>query len=580
MIKATINGISVEVPVGTTILEAAAKVQVRIPTLCKHPDLDATAACGICVVKVKGSAKLPRACCTPVEHGMEVITHDSDIVQIRRTVVELIASRHPNSCLTCGRNRTCELQALAADFGLRMESFPNITPDIPVDNSTGTIVMDAEKCISCGRCVNVCQNLQQVYALCFTERGFSTRITAAGVNLGESPCVGCGQCAAHCPTGALFEFDETAAVWDLLRDPDVVSVVQIAPAVRVALGDAFGFRPGTNVTGKIYSALRRMGFRHVFDTNFGADVTIMEEATELLERLLKGKGKLPLITSCCPAWVDYLEKMHGDLVDHFSTCKSPHAIVGALTKTYFAHRSGIDPSTLKVVSIMPCTAKKWEIRRDDTMRSSGFDDIDVSITTRELARMIKQAGIDFASLPDDTADSILGDYTGAGTIFGVTGGVMEAALRTAAEFATGTPLAKIEFESVRGLQGVKESVVNIGGHELRLAVAHGLGHVGTVLQRVREALAAGTETPYHFIEVMACPGGCVGGGGQPYGITDAVREARGKGLYGDDERCTLRCSHENPEVQILYKEFLTAPLSHRAHELLHTRYTPRPKYVR
>jgi len=580
MIKATINGISVEVPEGTTILEAAAQVHVKVPTLCKHPDLDPTAACGICIVKLKGTNKLPRACCTPVEHGMDVITHDSEIVQIRRTIVELIASRHPNSCLTCGRNQTCELQALAADFGLRMESFPNITPDIPVDNSTGTIVMDAEKCISCGRCVNVCQDIQQVHALCFTERGFLTRISAAGVNLGESPCVGCGQCAAHCPTGALFEFDETSEVWDILRDPKLIPVVQIAPAVRVALGDAFGFPSGANVTGKIYSALRRMGFRHVFDTNFGADVTIMEEGSELLERLLKGKGKLPLITSCCPAWVDYLEKMHGDLVDYFSTCKSPHEIVGVLTKTYFAQKSGIDPSTLRVVSIMPCTAKKWEIRRDSTMKASGFDDVDVTLTTRELARMIKQAGIDFAALPDDTADSILGEYTGAGTIFGVTGGVMEAALRTAVEIATGQTLPKVEFQETRGFEGVKESVINVAGTEVRIAVAHGLGHVGTVMQRVREGIASGGEPPYHFIEVMACPGGCVGGGGQPYGITDAVRAARGKGLYGDDERCAIRKSHENPEVKILYKDFLTAPLSHKAHELLHTRYAPRPKYVR
>lgn len=579
MIKAKINGISVSVSEGTTILEAAEKVQVKIPTLCKHPDLPPTASCGICIVKIKGSNKMLRACCTPIEENMEVTTHDPEIVEVRRTVIELILSKHPNECLSCGRNGTCELQALASDFGITRESFPEVVPEIAADSSTGTIVLEPRKCISCGRCVTVCQQNQNVWALSFLDRGFETRISPAGdITLSESPCVRCGQCSAHCPTGAIFENDETQKVWQSLQDPDTYCAVQIAPAVRVALGEAFGFAPGTNLTGKIYAALRRMGFKAVFDTNFGADLTIVEEATEFVNRFTQAPEMLPLITSCCPAWVDFMEKNHSDFKDNFSTCKSPQAMVGALTKTYYAQKRRLDPAKMCMVSVMPCTAKKYEIIRSKEMYASGHQDIDISITTRELARMIKQAGIDFANLPEEEPDHILGEYSGAATIFGVTGGVMEAALRTAYDYVTGGKLKSVEFENVRGLEGVKEGTVMVGDITVKVAVAHGLKNVEFVLNKVRQAKQEGKELPYHFIEVMACPGGCIGGGGQPYGVTDEIRIARSQGLYGEDEACTLRYSHENPSIKKLYDEYLGEPHSEKAHHLLHTTYIERPEY--
>ncbi|MFW5829096.1 MAG: [Fe-Fe] hydrogenase large subunit C-terminal domain-containing protein, partial [Planctomycetota bacterium] len=367
MVKAIINGIPVEVDAGTTILDAAKKVHVDIPVLCKHPDLDATAACGICIVRIKGTPKTLRACCTPIEEGMEILTHDPEIVAVRRNVIELIMSRHPNECLTCGRNNNCELQTMAADFGIREQDLPEITPDIPLDDSNGTITLDGRKCISCGRCVEVCQDVQNVWALCFNNRGYETVVNAAGVNLSESPCVSCGQCSAHCPTGAIVEHDHTAEAWDMIQDPDLHTIVQIAPAVRVAIGEAFGLPAGTNCTGKTYNALSRMGFDKVFDTNFSADVTIMEEGSEFIERFVNGKGELPLITSCCPAWVDFMEKYLDDMCEHFSTAKSPQQMLGALAKTYYAERAGLDPAKVRVISIMPCTAKKMEAHRDDTM---------------------------------------------------------------------------------------------------------------------------------------------------------------------------------------------------------------------
>ncbi|MFH0917806.1 MAG: NADH-dependent [FeFe] hydrogenase, group A6 [Candidatus Omnitrophota bacterium] len=580
IIKAKINGILLRVEAGTTILEAAKRVQIKIPTLCKHPDLPASAACGICIVKIKGSHKMFRACCTPVEEGMEIITHDPEIVEIRRTVIELILSNHPNDCLKCGRNNECELQKLTAEFGIKEESFPQFLRDLPIDTSTRAVDLDPKKCILCGRCVHVCQEGQDVWALSFLERGIKTRISPAGdIQLADSPCVRCGQCSAYCPTGAFVEQDHTALAWKALQDADKYCVVQIAPAVRVSIGEAFGY-VGKNYTKKLYALLRRLGFHAVFDTSFAADVTIMEEASEFEERLLAGKRPLPLITTCCPSWVDFMEKFHGDMIEHFSSCKSPHEILGVLSKTYYAQKNKIDPSKIFMVSIMPCTSKKYEITRNSEMSASGFQDIDVVLSTRELVRMIKQAGIDFESLPDEESDCILGEYAGAGVIFGTTGGVMEAALRTAHYFVTGKELKKVEFENVRGLKGVKETEIEIGGKKLKIAIAHGLSNVEYIINKIREAKNNNQEIPYHFIEVMACPGGCVGGGGQPYMVTDELRIKRAQALYEDDGAKQVRASHQNPYIKRLYKEFLGKPLGEKSEKLLHVHYKARPIYVK
>ena len=439
MVKLKIDNFEVDVPAGTTILEAARQAHIDIPTLCKHPDVDPSAGCGMCIVKVNG--RILRSCCTPVAEGMEVITGDAEIVSVRRTVLELILSTHPNECLTCIRSGHCELQDLSNTFGIESSRLPKLNKKLEKDDSTKSIVLDPSKCVVCGRCVEVCQNQQNVWALSYLNRGLATRITAAGgIDLADSPCIKCGQCSAHCPTGAIVEYDETQKVWDMLSDPDIVTVVQIAPAVRVAIGEEFGYCFGENLTGKTYAALRRLGFNKVFDTNFGADLTIIEEATEFVNRFTKEPEKLPMFTSCCPAWVDMLEKYHHDMIDNFSTCKSPQSMVGALAKTYYAEKMAINPAKIRVVSVMPCTAKKWEITRSKDMSSSGYQDVDVSLTTRELCRMIKQAGIDFRNLPEEEADNPLGEYSGAGTIFGVTGGVMTAALRTAYYYITGEEL--------------------------------------------------------------------------------------------------------------------------------------------
>ena len=588
MINVKIDGIDVQVEEGTTILDAAKKVQVKIPTLCKHPDVTATAACGLCVVKMVGSPKTFRACSTPItpfEDGKEYITRDAELVDIRRTVLELILADHPNECFTCGRNNNCELQKLAAEFGIREIPFEQKEVDHSEDDdSTCTIKLEPNKCIKCGRCVEVCQTVQDVHALCFMGRGYDTTISPAGENLSlsDSPCVRCGQCSAHCPTGAIFEHDDTRAVWDILNDDKYYTTVQIAPAVRIALGEAFGLEPGVNLTKKIYAALRRLGFNAVFDTNYTADVTIMEEGSEFISRFTKGTAPLPLITTCCPAWVDYMEKYACDVMENFSTAKSPQQMMGALIKSYYAENEKIDPSIIKSISIMPCTAKKYEIQRDENMKSvSDIQDVDIVLTTREFSRMIKQAGIDLLSLPDEEADSILGQYTGAGTIFGNSGGVMEAALRTAYELVTEKQLENVEFYAVRGIEGVKEAVIDIDGISVKVAVASGLGNVHFLLEKIRAWREAGSNPdtiPWHFIEVMACPGGCIAGGGQPYGVQDTKRIKRIEGLYSDDEQSEFRSSHKNPMVQKLYSEFLGAPLSEKAHHLLHTTYTCRVTY--
>ena len=573
-----VNGQEITVPEGITILEAVKQVNIKIPTLCYHPDLPAWAACGICVVKLKGSPKMARACAMPVGEGMDIITHDPEIVEVRRTVIEMILSTHPNDCLQCPRSTNCELQTLAAEFGIREIPFEKRVREIPVDNSTPSIILNPEKCIGCGRCANVCQSLQNVWALEFLSRGEKTRIAPAGdVTLNESPCIKCGQCSAHCPVGAIYEKDETKKLRDAIRDENKHVAVQIAPAVRVAIGEAFGMEPGTISTGKLYSALRKLGCDAVFDTNFSADLTIMEEGSELVHRLTNN-GVLPLITSCCPAWVDYMEKYYPDMIPHFSSAKSPQMMQGAITKTYYANKKGIDPKNIYSASIMPCTAKKYEITRNDNMFSSGEQDVDVVLTTRELARMLKSAGIDFAELSDEQADSPIGAYSGAGTIFGNTGGVMEAAVRTAYHLVTGKELQDVKVDAVRGLEGVKRGEVDIDGTKIKVAVAHGMANVASVLDEIREAREKGEEPPYHFIEVMACRGGCIAGGGQPYGTTDEIRKKRIAGMYKDDDASTVRCSHQNPEIIDIYKDFLEKPLSKKSHQLLHCEYTPKPIY--
>lgn len=578
MVNVTINGKTIQVKEGTSILQAAKEIDVRIPTLCHNPDLPAWASCGICIVRLAGTSKMIRACCTAVTEGMNIITHDPEIVQARRTVLELILSNHPDDCLRCSRNNRCELQSLAAEFGLRTIRFDKILKQQPIDDSNDAIVLDRDKCINCGRCVEACQLMQNVWALEYTGRGDKTMIgPVGGVDLAHSPCVRCGQCAVHCPTGAIASSHSNRKLWDRLCDPEVTTVVQIAPAVRVAIGEEFGLEPGEISSKKIYTALRRIGFNYVFDTNFGADLTIMEEATEFVQRVTQG-GVLPMFTSCCPGWVDYAEKNYHDLLPHLSTAKSPQQMQGAITKTYWAEKMGLDPAKVCSVSVMPCTAKKYESRRDETMKSSGFSDVDISITTREFARLIRQAGIDFASLEESEADSPLGGYTGAGTIFGATGGVMEAAVRSAYHFVTKEELGNIELTPVRGLDSVKTCEVDVAGKKLKLAVVHQLGNVDAVVQEVLEAKREGKEPPYHFIEVMACRGGCVSGGGQPYGSNDEIRAKRAAGLYQDDKNSEIRVSHKNPDIITLYDTYLKTPGSEKAHHLLHTHYTERELY--
>ena len=574
-----INGRPMTVPAGTSVLKAAKLAGSKIPTLCYHSDLDPWAACGICVVKIEGNPRMVRACSTLVSEGLNYITNDAEIHSIRKTVIEMTLADHPQECLTCGRNQSCELQRLAAEYGIREIPFDRNVKRLPKDTSTPSIVLDPSKCIQCGRCAQVCQQLQDVWALEFIGRGEKTRLMpVSGLLLNESPCIKCGQCSAHCPVGAIYEKDESSQLMAAVLDESRHVAVQMAPAVRVALGEAFNMKPGEIVTGKIYAALRRLGVDAVFDTNFSADLTIMEEGSEFVERVVNGKGELPQLTSCCPAWTDYMEKYYPDMIPNFSTAKSPMMMQGAITKTYYAENNKIDPKSIYSVAIMPCTAKKFERVRDENMQSSGYDDVDLVLTTRELARLIKTAGIDFANLEPEEADSPIGRYTGAGTIFGATGGVMEAAIRSAYYLITKEELADINVEAVRGMEGVKVGEVDVKGTKVKVAVAHGMANVKSVLDEVRAAKEAGAEPPYHFIEVMACRGGCIAGGGQPYGTEDDIREQRIAGIYKDDEQSEIRCSHQNPEITQIYEDYLKAPLSEKSHHLLHTHYTPRAVY--
>jgi NADH-quinone oxidoreductase subunit G/NADP-reducing hydrogenase subunit HndD len=572
LVTLSIDQERVKIEPGSTVLAAAKKAGVQIPTLCYLKDINAIGACRICLVEVKGAKSLQASCVTPVAEGMEVRTNTPAVRQARRLTLELILSNHPMECLTCIRNLNCELQRLAESFGIRQVRFDGEKTDYPIDNSTPSIVRESQKCVLCRRCVAVCDQIQGVKAIGPQERGFDTVIDPAfHQSLMEVACAMCGQCTLVCPTGALHERDQIAEVWAALADPKKHVVVQTAPATRVSVGEMFGMEPGSIVTGKMVAALRRLGFDRVFDTDFTADLTIMEEGSELLHRLQTG-GTLPLITSCSPGWIKFIEHFYPDLLPHLSTCKSPQQMFGALAKTYYAHKTGIDPADIFVVSIMPCTAKKFEAQRPE-MIDSGHTDVDVVLTTRELGRMLHQAGIDWASLPEEEYDAPLGISTGAGVIFGATGGVMEAALRTAYELVTKEELQNLNFTEMRGLQGIKEAAVEVGGITVKVAVAHTLGNARKILDLIQEGKA-----DYHFIEIMCCPGGCIGGGGQPIPTNTEIRAKRINGTYTADEQMTLRKSHLNPAVQVLYSEFLGEPLGHKSHELLHTHYTTRVKY--
>ncbi|HHV61931.1 MAG TPA: 2Fe-2S iron-sulfur cluster binding domain-containing protein [Firmicutes bacterium] len=573
LVTLTIDGQRVQVPRGTTILEAAEAAGVDIPTLCYLKDINVVGSCRVCVVEVEGAKSLQASCVTPVGEGMVVRTNTPAVREARRTVLELILSNHPFECLTCVRNGNCELQALANRFGIRDVEYMGERATFPRDESTPAIVRDPNKCILCRRCMSVCSKVQTVFALAPNGRGFDSMIAPAFFDdLSNVACAQCGQCILVCPTGALSERDHTQEVWAALADPRKHVVVQTAPAVRATVGEECGLPAGTLVTGNLVAALRRLGFDRVFDTDFAADLTIMEEGHELIERIEHG-GRLPMITSCSPGWIKFIEHFYPELLPHLSTCKSPQQMFGALAKTYYAEKSGIDPRDIFVVSVMPCTAKKFEAKRPE-MTSSGYPDVDAVLTSRELGRMIREAGIDLGAIEPEDYDLPLGISTGAGAIFGATGGVMEAALRTVYEVVTGKELTNVDFEDVRGLAGVKEASVDLAGLNVRVAVAHGLGNARKLLDKVKKG-----EAPYHFIEIMCCPGGCIGGGGQPIPTNDEIRARRIDAIYREDRGMKLRKSHENPVVQELYREFLGKPLGHKSHELLHTRYTARSRYV-
>ena len=580
-----IDGVSVTVPAGTTVLEAAKIAGIRIPTLCYMKDVNEIGACRMCLVETGGRAPAA-ACVMPVEAlprnratgEINVKTNTPLLRSIRKTNLELLLSNHDKKCLSCPRNTNCELQQLCREYGVEDENrFAGSMTKAVVDTSSLAIVRNNAKCILCRRCSAVCEKVQKVGVIGPIMRGMNTQIsTPWGMALADTGCINCGQCVAACPTGALSEKDDTDKVWAALADPTKHVVVQSAPAVRAALGEEFGLPIGTSVTGKLAASLRRLGFDKVFDTDFAADLTIMEEATELVGRVKEG-GVLPMITSCSPGWIKFCETYYPEFIPNLSSCKSPHEMEGAVIKSYYAEKAGVDPASIVVVSVMPCTAKKYEAARPE-LGHDGLADVDVVITTRELARMIKQAGIDFTRLPNEQFDEMLGDYSGAAVIFGVTGGVMEAALRTAYEVITGDKLAKLEFTDVRGFEGVKEASYNLNGLELKVAVANSTGAASQLL----DAVKAG-EKSYTFIEIMGCPGGCVNGGGQPI-VSPTVREdvdvkgLRAKALYDEDAALSIRKSHELPAITKLYDEYFGKPNSHKAHELLHTTYTARKKY--
>ncbi len=567
-----IDNKTVSVPEGTTILEAAKKVSINIPTLCNHPDQRLKANCRICLAQVAPD-KLVTACSTSVWDGMKVTTHSKLVRDTQRGVLELILANHPQDCLKCIRNGKCDLQTLCEMFHISKSNLEDEIDALEVDESSPSIVRDHRKCIKCNRCIEVCQEVQEVGVLSHARRSIDYCVTPAfEKKLMNTLCVFCGQCTSVCPVGALYEKDDTEKVWNALYDENLHVIVQIAPAVRVSIGEEFGFKPGTKVTGKVVASLRRLGFDKVFDTDFTADLTIIEEGNELIHRI-KNTGTLPMITSCSPGWINYIEGFDPQLLDHLSTCKSPQQMFGALSKTYYAEKMDIDPSQVFTVSIMPCTAKKYEAERKE-MSSYGYKDVDAVLTTRELARMIKSASIDFINIDAEDFDTPFGITTGAGVIFGATGGVMEAALRTVYEVVTDSELDKLDFTAVRGMDGIKEATVDLNGTPVKVAVAHGLSNARKILDLINEG-----KCDYTFIEVMCCPGGCIGGGGQPIGSTFDVKEERIKGIYDIDQNMTLRKSHKNPAILKLYDDYLGEPLGKISHKILHTHYSPRNESV-
>jgi NADP-reducing hydrogenase subunit HndD len=577
MVNIKINNMPLSVPKGISILEAARTAGIEIPTLCYLKKINEIGACRICMVEVKGARSLVTACVYPVNEGMEIFTNTERVRKSRKTTLELILSTHDRKCLSCIRSGTCELQQLCKEFGVDDEGrFDGANPVHEYDDSAIHMIRDNGKCILCRRCVAACQ-AQHISVIGANARGFDTHIGSAFEKpLDSVACVSCGQCIVNCPTGAIYEKDDTAKVLEAINDPEKFVVVHTAPSIRVTLGECFGMHIGTNVQGKMVAALRRLGFDKVFDTDFGADLTIVEEANEFLGRVRNG-GVLPMITSCSPGWIKYCEHYYPDMLDHLSSCKSPQQMSGAVIKTWYAEKMGIDPKDIVVVGIMPCTAKKFETKREN-QSASGYPDVDYSLTTRELGRMIESAGIFFKHLPDEEFDNPLGDSTGAAVIFGATGGVMEAALRTAVEKLSGEELKSLDFTEVRGTEGIKEASYTVNGMEIKVCVVSGLANANTIMEKVKNGTA-----DYHFIEIMGCPGGCVNGGGQP--IQHAVvrnfvdlRARRAAALYEADKDMPLRKSHESEAVKRLYAEFLGEPGSHKAHEVLHTSYVARPKY--
>ena len=572
MVNIKINGMPLSVPNGISILEAARYAGIEIPTLCFLKDINEIGACRICMVEVKGARSLVTACVYPVNEGMEVFTNTEKVRNSRKITLELILSTHDRKCLSCVRSGSCELQQLCKEFGVDDETrYEGANPHYEFDDSAAHMIRDNNKCILCRRCVAAC-DMQKISVIGANARGFDTHISSAfDKDLADVSCISCGQCIVNCPTGALVEKDDSDKVLAAINDPEKYVIVQTAPSIRATLGECFGMSIGTNVQGKMVAALRRLGFDKVFDTDFAADLTIMEEAHEFIERVQQG-GVLPMITSCSPGWVTYLEKHHPELIGHLSTAKSPQAMFGAVAKTYYAQKMGWDPHDVVSVSVMPCTAKKYEASRPELGRD-GYQDVDYVLTTRELAKLIRYVGLDLSVLPESEFDSPLGTGSGAGAIFGATGGVMEAALRTAYELYTGKTLPRLEFDAVRGdINAIKEATIDLDGTPLKVAVANGLKNAEELIRRVERG-----EADYIFIEIMACPGGCIGGGGQPIGTNNAVRDARIQALYEIDRSLPLRKSHENPEIKTIYEEFFGAPLSQRSHELLHTHYHARKK---